>query len=138
QVNLERMLSRMGGVEHFDQLGRDQALDQGAVDRHAAQRGLPAIGRGCRQAVKADKVRWAEQDDAGYPLPSRGEPAIAGRSNASAIDVTGMRQDQHFRYRSGRTSFGSAEELGDFSAEFGGRCRVEQSSDSGGADGGQG
>ena len=88
--------------------------------------------------MKADKVRRPEQDDAGYPLPSRGEPAIAGRSNASGIDVTGMRQDQHFRYRSGRSSFGSAEELGDLSAELGGRGRVEQSGDSGCADGGQG
>ena len=47
-------------------------------DRHG--RGvLPAIGRGCRQPVEAYKVRRPEQDDAGYPLPSRGEPAIAGR-----------------------------------------------------------
>jgi len=37
QVNLERMLSRMGRIEHLDQLGLDQAHDQRAVDRHAAQ-----------------------------------------------------------------------------------------------------
>src|SRR6516162_4162192 len=94
--------------------------------------------RARRQPVKADKVRRPEQDDAGYPLPSRGEPAMAGRGNASGIDVTGMRQDQHFRYRSGRSSFGSAEELGDLIAEFSGRRRLEQSGDRGGADGGQG
>ena len=86
--------------------------------------------------MKADKVRRPEQDDAGYPLPSLGEPAIAGRGNASGLDVTGMWRDQHFRYRSGR-SFSSAEELGDLTAEFSGRGRVEQSGDSGGADGGQ-
>ena len=58
--------------------------------------------------MKGDKVRRPEQDDAGYPLPSRGDLAIAGRGNVSGIDVTGMRRDQDFRYRSGRTSFGSA------------------------------
>ena len=50
-------------------------------------------------------MRRPEQDDAGYPLPSRGEPAMAGRGNASGIDVTGMRRDQHLRDRSGRSSF---------------------------------
>ena len=49
-----------------------------------------------------------------------------------------MRRDQHFRYRSSRNSFGSAEELGDLTAELSGRGRVEQSGDSGGADGEQG
>ena len=84
--------------------------------------------------------RWrrAEQDNAHYALPRRGEPAIAGRGNRPGIDVTGMRRDQRLRYGSNRRGHGAAEEVIDLASELGGVRRVERSSDRGGTDSGQG
>src|SRR4029077_2547608 len=132
------MLLRVGCVEHVDQLRLYQALDHRAVDWHGAQGCLPVFCRARRQPVKADKVRWAEQDNAHYALPRRAEPAIAGRGNRPGIDVTGMRRDQRLRYGSNRGGSGATEEVIDLASELGGVRRVERSGDRSGTDGGQG
>jgi len=132
------MLLRVGCVEHADQLRLCQALDHRAVDRHGAQGCLPVFCRARRQPVKADKVRRAQQDNARYALPRRGEPAITGRGSRPGIDVTGMRGDQRLWYGSNRGGQGAAEEVIDFAPEFGGVGRVERSGDRGGTDSGQG
>ena len=136
QVNLERMFSCMGCIEHADQLG--QALGQGAVDRHDAQRCLPGLRRIRRQPMKADIVRRPEQNDAPDALPRRGEPAISGPGDGPGIDITGMRRDQRFRHLTDRGVGVAAEEFGDLAAELGGGGRVEHAGDGGGTNGGQG
>ena len=111
----QRSAIRLGllGLDDADQPRLDQTLDHRAIDQHGAQRCLPGLCRVRRQSVKADKVRWAEQYNARYALPCRGEPDIACRGNWSGIDLTRMRRDRRFRYGGNRCGSGAAEELPD-------------------------
>ena len=89
----------------FHPLQSSTAINFAFIRRSTIGRSTGTVPKGVCQSsaelaaspVKADKVRRAEQDNAHYALPRRGEPAIAGRSNRSGIDVTGMRRDQRLR-----------------------------------------
>src|SRR6267142_1821209 len=130
----------------FHPLQSSTAISFAFIRRSTIGRSTGTVPKGVCQSsaelaaspVKADKVRRAEQDNAHYALPRRGEPAIAGRSNRSGIDVTGMRRDQRLRYGSNRGGHGAAEEVIDLASELGGVRRVERSGDRGGTDSGQG
>lgn len=92
-MDLEAVLGGMGLIELADLRQTLEFVDQGAVERDRAERGLERGVRGDGEPAHRDPMGRPEQDDALDAVARRPEAGIDRSRDRPRVDIAGVRRD---------------------------------------------